>query len=195
MNRLENTKLIAVAVFGALFLAASPAMAAGGGEGGFPWTTWGVSIFNMLCFLAILYYFGWGKIQEHFGNRRESLVANLDAAKKLREEAEEKLAEYQSRLDALEDERQALLDEYHEQGEAEKRRIVEDAKQQVEKMRRDAEMIIQAETRRAVARLEQQAVDLAVGMATDKLKEAIDADIDTKIVERYVNDVRTIEAA
>jgi F-type H+-transporting ATPase subunit b len=189
----KNTLSIAIAI--TLLLAAAPALAAGGGGYGFPWATWGVSIFNLVVFLGIIVYFGGGKIQDHFQNRRESLVENLDAAKRLREEAEQKLAEYQGRLDSLEDERKELLDQYHEQGEAEKARLVEEAKASVEKMRRDAELIIQAETRRAIATLEKQAVDLAIGMASDKLKDAIDDGIDGQLVDRYVSDVRKIEAA
>lgn len=190
----KTTKNISIVLTtAAVLLVAAPAFAAGGG-GGFPTVTWAISIVNMLIFLGIIYYFGWGQIQDHFKSRREGLVENLDAAKRLREEAEAKLSEYKSRLDALEDERQELLDQYHAQGEAEKERIVEEAKAQVEKMRKDAELLIQAETRRAIARLEAQAVDLAIGMASDKLKDAIDDNVDGQLVDRYVGDVRKLEA-
>lgn len=178
----------------ALLLVCAPAYAAGG-AGEFSWAKWGVSVVNLIIFLGIIVYFGRAAIQEHFQSRRANLIANLDAAKELREEAEQKLAEYQARLDSLESERQELLDDYHAQGEAEKNKLIEDAKRQVEKMRRDAELIIQGETRRAIARLEQQAVDLAVNMASDKLRDAIDDDVDGKLVDRYVGDVRKIEAA
>lgn len=178
----------------ALLLISAPAYAAGG-AGGFPLTDWLVSIGNMLIFIGIIVYFGRAAIREHFETRRADLVANLDAAKVLREEAEAKLAEYQTRLDTLEDERKQLLDEYHAQGEAEKEKIIEDAKKQVEKLRNDAEVIIEGETRRAIARLEQQAVDLAVNMASDKLRDAIDDKVDAAIVDRFVGDVRNSEAA
>jgi F-type H+-transporting ATPase subunit b len=154
---------------------------------------WGVSVLNFAIFLGIIIYFAGGKIQGFFKNRRDDLLADLTEAKKLRKQAQEKLDEYSRRLDALDEERDALLDDYRTQGEREKERLIADAKRQVEKMRSDAELVIQQEVRKAVASIEQQAVDLAVDMARKSLDEKLDPRTQNVLVDQYVDDLKSLE--
>jgi len=177
-------------ILAALFVmvAAAPAFAAGGG-GEFPWGHWAVSIANVIIFVGIIAYFAGGRINDYYADRREGLLADLKESKRLREEAEAKFEEYSAKLDALEEERKALLDEYHKEGEAEKERMVEEAKQQVEKMRSDAELVIQQEVRKAVAAIEAQAVDLALGMAQKRLEEKVTDGTQNVLVDNYVHDL------
>lgn len=179
-----------------LMLASVPmdAFAAGGG-GEFPWVSWGVSVFNFVVFLGIIIYFAGPKIQDHFSNRREEMLADLNESKRLREEAEKKFEEYSARLEKLDEERKALLEDYHEQGEAEKDRLVSEAKKQVEKMRADAELIIQQEMRRAVSAIEEQAVDLAITLAEKQLVEKVDDNAQSRIVASYVSDLNEMDSA
>ncbi len=177
----------------AVVLFAEPAFAAAPG-GGFPWGAWVVSIINLVIFLAIIYKFGGPKISAFFKNRRETLIHDLEVARKLREEAEARLEEFSARLDALEDERKKLLEEYHEQGEREKKRIIEEAKRQVEKMRADAEVTIEQEVKKAIADLERQVVDLAVGMTEKMAQEKLDAGRQKTLVDNYVSELTSLEA-
>lgn len=186
--------IVAVVVAGPAFV-----WAAGGGGGeaasgpGY-WTTWIVQMINFGIFAGIVVYFLKGPGARYFAERREEMLSDLKEARRMREEAEEKLEEYNEKLDAFEAEKQELLDEYHEQGEREKERIIEEAKQQVEKMREDAERTIEQETRKAVAELEQQAVDLAVDMAEDLVKEKLDDERHDALIERYVSEISDVGA-
>lgn len=175
---------------------AAPALAATPGEvPAFPWASWAVGIVNLIIFLGIIIKFGGPGINNHFANRRRSFLSNLEEASRLRKEAEARLEEYNTRLEQLELERQRILDEYHAQGEREKQRLVEAAKKQVEKMRADAEVTIEQETKKAVAELEQQAVDLAVGMARNLAQQRIDAQNQNRLVESYVAEIQNQRVA
>lgn len=179
----------------AVLLVVEPAFAAeeGAHGHGFPWAAWITSLVNFLIFAGLLYKYAGGPTTEFFKNRRETLIADLDEARNLREEAEARLEEYTARLDALEDERKKLLEEYHEQGEREKKRIIEEAKHQVEKMRADAEVTIDQEVKKAVANLERQVVDLAVGMAEKMAQDKLDAGKQKSLVDDYVNELSALE--
>lgn len=159
----------------------------------FPWVEFVVAIANFAIFAWVIVKFGGPFIQEYFATRREDFLREMNAAQEARKEAEARLAEYDAKLEALEQERQALLDEYHAQGEREKQRLVETAKRQVEKMRADAESLIDQEVKKAVAMLEEQAVDLAVQMAADKAKEELDESRQKKLFERYVSGLNQSE--
>ena len=154
--------------------------------GAFPWGDFAIAVVNFAIFAGIIYYFGKDYIQQFFANRRAEFVREMEAAQQARKEAEAKLEEYNAKLEALEQQRQALLDEYHAQGEREKQRIIDETKQQVEKMRRDAEATIDQEVKRARAMLENQAVQLAVDLARDKAIDALDDDAQQALFSSYL---------
>lgn len=176
-----------------LLLVSSPALAAGGGGHGFPWVHFAGSVFNFLVFLGILYFAGFKKMQEFFATRKETLEANLNEAKRLREEAEAQLGEYQKRLDSLEAERERLLEEYNEQGERERDRLVADAKRQVEKMRADAELMLKQEVKRAMAALEERVVDEALSIASEKAREEAQGAEDD-LFDAYVRELDSLDS-
>lgn len=167
---------------------ASPAFAAGKGDG-FPWVYWGASMFNLLVFLGILYKFAWPKIQEFFAQRQKDLMADIEEARRLKEAAELKVQEYEARLEALDDERATMLAEYEEQGKVARDKIVEDAKRQVAKMRVDAKNQIDQEVKRAIATLEQKAVDEALRMAQSTIEQRLDAAQQDALVNEYIQDL------
>lgn len=166
-------------------LVAAPAFAAGEYDG-FPWKYWFTGMFNFAIFAGIIVYFGAPIAKKMFHERRETFLKDMNAAKAAREEAEARLSELNEKLELLEKERQALLDEYHAQGEREKQRLVETAKKQVEKMRSDAEATIEQEVKKAVAMLEKQAVDLAVDMAREKAVKKLDASAHDRLFDGFV---------
>lgn len=182
-------------VGGLFLLAPTTAMAAGaGGEHHFPWAAYAASWVNFAIFFAILWKFALPPIQAYFAKRREELQANLNEAKLLREEAAAMLAEYESRLDALDAEREALLVEYREQGEREKERIIEDATRQVAKLRVDAERVIEQEVKKAKAALEARAVEQALTIARERVEQKLATGGQDKLVHRYIEDLKKIDA-
>lgn len=190
----RTSRSVAVAIAAALLLLAQPAFAASGGAGGFDWLSWGVSIVNLLIFLGILYKFAGPGITKHFEGRRAQLLENLDEARALREEAEARLEEYSARLDSLEAERKALLDEYHMQGEREKKRIIEEAKAQVDKMRADAKTSVEQEIKKAVASLERQMVEQAVEQAESIARAELDAGRQKALLDSYTKELSSMDA-
>lgn len=176
----------------ATFLAAAPAYAAEGQEAGFPWLHFATTCFNFILFVGLLVKFAKPGLTTMFDQRREKLTADLDEAKRLREAAEAKLQEYTARLDALDSERRQLLDDYHTQGEAEKNRLIADAERQVEKMRSDAELVIQQELRKAVRAIEEQAVDTAISMAEKRIKDKLDASTHNTLIDGFVSDIKSL---
>lgn len=202
MSLLKSPKFkrhaLSVLIVSALVLAVSGvAWAGGGGDGdhhGFPWAHFAASWVNFAVFAAILWRFALPAIKKAFAERRALLTKNLEEAKRLREEAEARLQDYQAKLDSLEEEREALLEEYNQAGEREKQRIIEDAKLQVEKMRGDAERLIEQEVKKAVASLEQKAVDEAIRIAGQVSRERLDSSVKHgKLVDRYVGDLQKMD--
>ena len=194
-TKLKRTTEMAVAA--AVVTAPAIAMAAGSGGGehagghaaGFDWGGWALQMINFVIFVGIIVYFAKPAAKKFFKERREELVEELEEAERMREEAEARLEEYTAKLEALENKREEMLDEYHEQGEREKERLIEEAKDQIEKMRADAEMTIEQEVRKAVSDLEAEAVDLAVEIARKMAREQLDSTKQHTLIESYVTDL------
>lgn len=185
----ERKSLLFGITLGLALLSAGPAFAADNVPP-FPWADWIVSMINLSIFLFIIIKFGRKPIQDFFAKRREDFLADMNAAKRAREEAESRLEELNAKLEALEKERQALLDEYHAQGEREKDRMVEAAKRQVEKMRADAELTIEQEVKKAVATLQEQAVEMALSEARKKAQERLDQSAQDKLFDDYLGQLK-----
>ena len=176
-------------------LAPATALAAGGADDhhGFPWSAFIAAWVNFAIFAAILYKFAVPQMRSFFAARRELLSANLNEAKRLREEAESRLAQYQGRLDALDTEREALLEEYNRQGEREKERIVREATEHAAKLRADAELMVEQEIKKAKAELERVTVDEAVRRAMERAEsELARPGAQERLVDRYASELESM---
>lgn len=186
-------QLAGAAVFAAapnLGFAAGSGSGSNGSESGALDLLWAISPWiNFAVFVGIVIYYAVPAAEEFFQDKRADLAEDLEEAERLRREAEARLEEYKAKLEALEGKREELMDEYREQGEREKERIIEEAERQVEKMRADAEQTIDQEVRKAIARLEEEAVDLAVEMAETMAREQLGAEDHDQLIESYVDDL------
>jgi len=198
-NRFMQTLLVL-----AIVCIAGPLFAEGGehaveaahnahGAAHFPWDKWAWNMVNFLVFAGVLWKYALPAMQSFFAKRREELVSEMNAAKALRLEAKAQLERFEDKLKDLEKERQSIMDEYHEQGERERDRLIVDAKKQVEKMRVDAEMIISQETRKAVSAIEKQAVDEAIGLAMTKLTTKMSDHAQNGLVSDFVDELRAMD--
>jgi len=146
--------------------------------------------------LAILGYvavrMGKAGTQEFLKNRQSEVTRELADAKRLREEAEEMVKEFAGKLDGLEDERKALLEQFTAEGELEKSRLIEEGKAQSERLRTDAKRTIDLEIRRAQLQLHGEVLDRALAQATERLTADIGAVEHKGLVDEFVGRVRSM---
>jgi F-type H+-transporting ATPase subunit b len=163
----------------------SVAFAAGGSVG----TTSIFHAINLVALLALLIYFARKPMQKMLAERKAQVTSELEEARRLHEEARQMLANYESRLSGLEVEKAAILKEYKDLGQAEKERIVAEAKRQAEKITKDAEMTVQGEIQRARHALEAEVVQLATDLAEEKLRQRLDAGAQARLFDAYLADM------
>jgi F-type H+-transporting ATPase subunit b len=130
---------------------------------------------NFSIFAYLLVRLAKKPMSEALVNRRKSIMSDIDNASKLRSEAEKRLDEYEDRFEHLEDQLELLTKEYAEQSKREKERILAEAEQQRERMRRDAEFRVEQELKEAQQQLLHQAVDNAVEAAEELIRKSVGA--------------------
>jgi F-type H+-transporting ATPase subunit b len=148
---------------------------------------WGAISFAALLFL--LYKFAYPQIKQMMDNRAERIRSDLQAAETAKGEAEQVLAEYRAQLN---------------DARAEAGRIIEEARQAADRLKRDQEARLQTELAelraRAIADIESakaQAVSdlrgevaqLAVGAAETVVQHSLDEATQTQLIEDYINQV------
>ncbi|MGH9228487.1 MAG: F0F1 ATP synthase subunit B [Acidimicrobiales bacterium] len=148
---------------------------------------WGSLSFAALLFL--LYKFGYPQVRQMMDNRTERIRSDLQAAETAKGDAEQVLAEYRAQLN---------------DARAEAGRIIEEARQAADRLKRDQEARLQTELAelraRAVADIESaktQAVSdlrgevaqLALGAAETVVQHSLDGETQTQLIEDYINQV------
>ncbi len=146
---------------------------------------------SFFIFLGILGYVGvHKKVAEALDHRRDRIKAELDEARRLREEAQTLLAHYQQKQKEAESEAQAILTSA--KADAERMMIEAEAKMNefVARRTKMAEAkIAQAETQ-AMADVRSAAVDAAVAAAERILKDAAKGKVAEDLLASGIEDVK-----
>jgi F-type H+-transporting ATPase subunit b len=150
---------------------------------------WGIISFVVL-FLA-LWKFAWPGLKNGLAARTERIQADLDTAEAAKNEADQVLAEYKAQL----------ADARNEAA-----RIVEEARQAADALRRDQEQRLQAELaqlreraaadiesakRQAVGDLKDEVAQLAIGAAEVIVQNSLDRATQVRLVEGYIDQVQS----
>ncbi|MDP2993281.1 MAG: ATP synthase F0 subunit B, partial [Deltaproteobacteria bacterium] len=79
-----------------------------------------------------------------------------------------------------------VIQEYIEQGEAEKKRIIEDAEKAAESIRKQAQFAVEQEMKRAKRALSAEAAELSVKLAEDIIKKNLNESDHRKLINEYI---------
>ena len=170
--------------------------AEGEGPAPFNWTVFGgetppfIAMLVNFGLLAGGYYFlGRKPIAAGLQARRDTITKDIEEAQRMKHEAEERAMTYQSKLEKLEDELAEARESLLRAGEAESERIVREAETKADRMRKDAEFLVEQELKKLRGELWRDTVDAAVGAAEELLKKRVTAADQERLAEDYLADL------
>ena len=144
-----------------------------------------------LCFLGILAY---AKVPATIGksldDRSEGIRKELDEARRLRQEAQDLLADYQGKQRQAENEARAIIEQAQREAEAMKIESARALKEQLERRARIAEEKIARAEAQAVADVRAAAVDLATAAAEKVLAVQAQGATGQGIVDQSIRDLK-----
>ena len=142
---------------------------------------WGTVAFLILLFL--MYRTVFPSINQAYKDRRANIEGKLEKAESDREEAEQLLEQYRRRLRDAEDETQ---------------RILEEARANAERVRRDLLARAEADAgreldqaRQAIRQLRNEVGTLAVELATRVVGDSLDRERQLRLVDEYIEELGT----
>lgn len=177
-----------VIVLAALLLPGA-ALAEEGGHEGASLGTLLAHTFNFVLLLAVLIYVLRKPLTQFFANRRRGIQEDLERAGAILAEAQSRLAEWEGRIAGLDAEVAGIQTAARERAEAERARILEEARISAERIRRDAQAAIEQEARRAREALRVEAAELAVELATKLVREQVTEADRTRLLDEFVSRV------
>ncbi|MEP7122342.1 MAG: ATP synthase F0 subunit B [Byssovorax sp.] len=147
------------------------------------------TVINFAILAFILYRFGRKPLAEALLKRKTTIMADIETATKLKDDAERRLTEYEEKFERMDEKLAELRRELAAQSEKEKAHILAEAEERRVRMRRDAEFRIDQEAKTARAELLQQAVIGAAAAAEELLvKKVGPSDLD-RMAEDYLKAV------
>jgi F-type H+-transporting ATPase subunit b len=166
-----------------LLAAAGPAAAESGAEhgGGLFW-----QIANVLLLLGVLIYFARKPVLGYLAGRRDTIASNLESSAQLLAESERRLAEWTRKAAHLDEEAASIREATRRAAEAERDRILADARVTAERIRQSAGAVVERELRKAQETLRREAADLAVELAERILREQVNDADRQRLVDEFI---------
>jgi F-type H+-transporting ATPase subunit b len=166
------------------FLLALPAYASDQSADGLQSFLW--PAVNLVILLAVLVYFARKPLQAYFGKRRSDIAGELQSSADELATAESTYAKWQRRMIDLEGELDEIRATSRQRAEAERERIIQDARATAERIQHDGTTAIELELRRAREILREEATQLAIELAGERLsREVTEADRD-RLIDEFI---------
>ncbi len=124
--------------------------------------------------------------------RKENIQNSLEQAKKRQREAERLLAEWEKKLDAMDEEIAALHRNIQQEGETERERMILRSQEEGDRIRKQAQVIAEQEVKKARACLKKETVDLTVELSEKLLEKAVQPEDQERLAKEYMARLKEI---
>lgn len=146
----------------------------------------GVQILNTAVLFFLAYRFGKGPVQKALKERRAGIVKGIEEASAMKAQAEASLAEYEGKLQQIEVQIERVRREMREMGEAERGRILNEARERQVRMEREARVLVDQEIKAARQLLHQQVVENAFKSALETLQQRVTSEDHQRLGQAYL---------
>lgn len=146
----------------------------------------GAMLLNTAILFYVVYRAGRRPLTDALKKRRASIMQGMDDAARMKDEASERLGDYEEKLEHIGEEVERIKREMREAGELERARILAEAKERSQRMERDARLLIEQELKAARQELIREAVEGAVKSAAERLAKEISAADHQRMADEYL---------
>ena len=151
------------------------------------WITVSAQIVNFLILVALLKRFLYQPVLDAMDRREERIAARLAEAEQRERQAKEEATRYQRRLDAFDQERDALLTRTREDVEAERKRLLEQARRDADQAREDWKRQVGQEKDALAGNLRRRLAETIQTLVRKVLGDLADARLEEQMVEAFID--------
>jgi F-type H+-transporting ATPase subunit b len=147
------------------------------------------SVINFAALVFIVVHFGRKPLASALAKRKESIMREIEDARRTREAAEQRLRAYEAKMQTMGEEIERLRRDFREQGERDRTRIIAEANGRRERMRQDAQLLLSQELEQMRRDLMKEAVDEASRIATELLTQRKTLADHERFVDAFFNEL------
>jgi F-type H+-transporting ATPase subunit b len=148
---------------------------------------WGTLAFVVL--FLVMWKFAFPAATKAMKDRTERIRSNLDNAERVKTEAESILADYQRQLADAKNEANRIIEEARQTADALRRDLMARAEVEVAELRQRSADDIAAAQERALTDLRARVAELAIGAAEKVVERSLDRETNVALVESYIASV------
>lgn len=149
-------------------------------------------VFGALSFLilfALMYKAAYPAVQKAMQARTDRIRQNLDDSERVRAEAQGVLEDYQRQVADARNEAARIIDEARQTAEQLRRDLMTRAESEAAELRARSQEEVTAAQQRAVADLRGQVATLAIGLAERVVERNLDRDTNVALINSYIDQV------
>ncbi|MFO0746495.1 MAG: ATP synthase F0 subunit B [Myxococcota bacterium] len=184
-------KRLVAATLGALALL-TPGIALA--SGGWTFSVEGFYIIDFVIFAGLLVYFVRGPAKKFLAARYERITAEITAASRLKAEADLKLLEVEKLLSDFEAEVGRIREQFRQDGEREKARVLADASAQTEKLRTTVVKQLEQEAAALKETLSKELTAAVLASTEAKVKAKVDQATHKALNGSYIDSLEKLES-
>jgi F-type H+-transporting ATPase subunit b len=173
----------------------TPLFAAESEGGGSPLMDFIWKVVNVVVLGAIIYKFAKKPVVNALNSSAESAKKLISDAREAEEKLTAELDEMRGKIAGLEKEAEQMVKTARKDAEIEKNRIIEEGRQEIERMKRQASFALEQERRKAEADLRHWIAEESTTLAEKKLKQEMNQNQQNKLVSKYIDELSLTEGA
>ncbi len=128
-------------------------------------------------------------LKEYLNKRAEAVAADLTAAEKEKQEAEELKVQYEKNLENAKEEARAIVDSAKQRGDQLRDEIVSEAKQEAKVISERATTEIELEKEKALDSLKSEVASMAMLIAGKVVDKNLDENTHKNMIDQFINEV------
>lgn len=153
--------------------------------------TMGFVILNFLMLSAFLYALLWGPITGMLDDRTASIRKDIEQASASREDADKLKVRYEQALANARSEANRLRQEKIREGDAERNRIITQAREEARRLSEDAKTQVEAAVVEAKRELRKEVSGISVEIAAQILAREVDQNVHRKLIDDFLRNLET----
>jgi F-type H+-transporting ATPase subunit b len=146
----------------------------------------GAWLLNAALLYGVIIRYARKPLADALKNRKTGILRGMNEAKRMRKDAESRLADYESKLEHIEDEIERVTKEMREAAATERLAVLKEARERRERMERDARLLVEQELAAAHDGMKRELVTQALASATESLKTRLTEEDNRRLADEYL---------
>jgi F-type H+-transporting ATPase subunit b len=144
------------------------------------------NLVNLAIIIGVLYYFGRQFLGKILSERRANIEEAIQDAERRQKEAADALSEAQSNLAQAQAQAEQIRKRGEEQAKAAKEAILEEAAQDIERLKTEASNELEMEREQAIAEIRRRIFSMALEKAESEINNKLDESAQQELINRSI---------